>query len=348
MAKISTKDEIQISAHHNLGKSKGVHYLDTLEITSDFFRSKSHERLYSTAIQKGKVLNNIYKLIDVSSNERKRQYWKSFHCSNVYIQDGQRLSSSLCRKRWCTICSRKKTNELIKAYAQPLTQLIDSNNNLYHVVLTAPTVNAKHLKHEIRSRIKAFQKIKDNMRKNYGLKLNGFRKIECTHNKQSNKFHPHFHVICQGLNESQMLLNLWLKQYPNARLISQSIGLITHNEQKPFVEMFKYATKQSVKDETEAAAEDIIYQSLEGIRIYQPFGVIKKVKHPTEANEDILKADFIETKQEIYVYCKDEKDYISADNTRLIGTNDITDRIIAQSALKVLKMDKNSITTAHT
>ena len=40
--------------------------------------------------------------------------------------------------------------------------------------------------------------IRKNLKKTYGKTLKGLRKYECTYNKKSNEFHPHFHLIVDG------------------------------------------------------------------------------------------------------------------------------------------------------
>ena len=62
---------------------------------------------------------------------------------------------------------------MTNAYKEPLMNL----GNLYFVTLTRPNVKGRELKSEIKKLIKGFQKVKDNMRKNYKMKLEGMRKI---------------------------------------------------------------------------------------------------------------------------------------------------------------------------
>lgn len=355
MAKISTKDEIQISAHHNLGKSKGVHYLDTLEIRSEFFKSKSHANLYAQALSKDLTLHKIYALIDVCDSQRKKGYWKSYHCANVVIQEGSKLSTGLCRKRWCNVCQRKKTMELLNGYASALKELHEETP-LFMVTLTAKNIKAlkpNDLRNEIRLYNKEFTRIKDNLRKTHSMNVNGFKKVECTYNQTTNEYHPHLHLIIQGQAEAELIKSYWITQMKK-RYGRNKVGYKGQevkpigNTEKDYIEVFKYATKGSVKDTFEASAEDFMLEALEGLQIFKPIGKLKKVKEPKEEAHEQTSADFVEARNEIYVYGKDERDYISADNTRLIGTNDITDRMIIQSALKGLKIDKNSTITAHT
>ena len=295
--------------------------LDTLELTSDYFKSKNHERHYTQAIRKGLQLTKLKHLIDVSTVKRQKEYWKTYHCDRVKLQQGDKLKGSLCRKRWCQHCNRIKTAELLKGYHKPLIDL--SKDGLYFVTLTAPTVKERELRSEIKKRYKAFTRIKDNIRKNYGIKINGIRKTEVTYNEKDNKYHPHFHIIVQGQYEAELIQSLWLKQFTRADIKAQDIRHIDTKEAKNLVEVFKYATKDVTKDTITARAMDIIYRALEGIRTIQTYGSIRKVKEPTESDTINTTVDWNKARLEIWVYDPDEMDYINAYNERLIQTQNI-------------------------
>lgn len=319
MAKIKERGEYLKKSYQKSNQKKVGYYLDTLELTSDYFRSKSHESLFYSAIQKHNTIAKLKQLVDVSTIHRQKQYWKAFHCNGVLLQDGNSLKGSLCRKRWCQNCNRIKTAEMTNGYKQPMLDL----GNLHFVTLTRPNVKGRELKSEVKKLIKTFQKIKDTMRKNHGVKLQGIRKLEVTYNQIEDTFHPHFHFIQQGKEESELLLNLWLKQFPSASRKAQDIREVNTDTDKSFVELFKYATKDVIKDTTTAKAQDTIYQAIEGIRICQTYGKIRKVKKPTEEKTEVNMADFIEPRQEIWVYEFEAKDYFNASQERLIDTQEI-------------------------
>tara|TARA_R110000803_G_C11950079_1_gene317595 strand:+ start:171 stop:1142 length:972 start_codon:yes stop_codon:yes gene_type:complete len=311
---------------NDLKKEVVTHYLDTLEVTSDLFKSKSHETLYNSTLRKGSTISTLFKLIDVSNPLWNKKYWKAFHCKNILLQDGDKLKGSLCRKRWCQTCNRVKTAELINAYSKPL-QSLQQEDALYFVTLTTKTVKAGKLKDEIKKRYEAFTRIKDNLRKNYAIKLVGARKLEVTYNEQSNEYHPHFHFIQKGLKESELLLKLWLEQFPNASNKAQDIRLIDANNSDNLVEVFKYATKQCVKDEASAMALNNIYIAIDGKRTFQTYGKLKKVESVIEEKEEYSNADFIEPKSEIWKYDNDLNDYTNAYEVKLINTIFIKSKI---------------------
>ena len=302
---------------------KSKHSLDTLELTSDYWKNKVHERQYYKAIRKDKTNSKILSIIDsIPDNESaQKRYWKTYHCQDVIIQQNDKFKGSLCRKRWCTECCRIKTAELTNAYKQPMLEL----GKLYFVTLTAKTVSGDNLKKEIQKRIKAFQLIKDNLRKNYKIKLNGIRKIEVTYNQESNTYHPHFHLIQDNLEASNLIQALWLKQFKKASIKGQDIRQIDTSNENAFIELFKYATKETTKENKQYPGDVLhtIYNSIQGQRIYQTYGIIKKVKQPIEAQSIELEIHFVAPKQDIWIFEHEQKDWINADYNSLVNTLEI-------------------------
>lgn len=318
ISKVEQKKKVYI----NSADKSSVHYLDTLEVTSDWALTKTHETFYRRALTKHSTLEKLKSIIDTLNNQNtKRKYWKTYHCNRVFLQNGKHIQGSLCRTRWCTNCNRIKTAELMNGYKQPLLDL----GSLYFVTLTAPTVEGRQLKSEIKKRIKAFQSIKDNLRKNYNIKLNGMRKIEVTYRPITNLYHPHFHLILNDLSHAEQLLSLWLSYYPTADIKGQHIGKIDTLNEKSFIELFKYSTKETTKEGTLYPGDVLhrIYSSLEGFRIYQTFGTIRKIKLKKEQKHEVNEIDFIPPIQEIWVYSEKHKDYLSANGTFLINTVEI-------------------------
>lgn len=307
-------------------------FLDTLETTSDFFLSKSHQTQYRSALRKYSTNTKLTLLIDATPDKTwKDRYWDTWHCKRVLLQQGKTYKSKLCRRRWCQTCNRIKTAEMTIGYKQPLLDL----GALYFVTLTAPTVNERELRSVVKKRIKAFQRIKDNMRKNYGMKLNGMRKLEVTYTK--GKYHAHFHFIQQGKEEAQTLLKLWLEQFPSANKHAQNITRIA--DENSFIELFKYSQKDIVKDHTSAYATHVIYEAIQGLRTIQAYGKLRKVKAPEEAIEEVGVIDYAPITSDIWVYEDSCIDYVNASNELLINTLDIKRKI---NSFKHNKDDSNN------
>jgi hypothetical protein len=256
-----------------------------------------------------------------------KQIKYSLGCNQIINIDHEqkKITSKYCGYRHCIICNRIRTANYITKYNFENLNL----SNPYFITLTIPNVKYEILNKAINHMHQTFNKIRDNYRKKYkGEKLQGIRKFECTYNEKTDTYHPHFHFIQQGLHEAQLLQKYWLKQFPNASIKAQNIKEITTEDDSSLIELFKYATKQITKDSTDAKAEDIIYRALEGMRIYQTYGKLKKIVSPKEAKDEINSADFIPPQEEIWVYDNELKDYTNAKNQPLINTLEIEQKIL--------------------
>jgi len=314
---------------------KPTRSLDTLELTSDYYRNKTHERQYYKAIRKDKTNSKILSIIDsIPDNETaQKRYWKTYHCQDVIIQQSDKFKGSLCRKRWCTECCRIKTAELTNSYKQPMLDL----GQLYFVTLTAPTISGSKLKKEIQKRIKAFQLIKDNLRKTYKIKLNGIRKIEVTYNEKTNEYHPHFHLIQDNLEATELIKALWLNQFPDAKKEAQDIRYIDTTNESGFIELFKYATKETNTKGKQYSGDVLhtIYNSIQGQRIYQTYGNVKKIKAPIEAQTNEMEIDYVPEQNNIWYYEKSAIDWVTFDNQLLINTLEIKNKIETQKLISL-------------
>jgi hypothetical protein len=319
--------------------SKTSLYLDTLGLSRIIEIDKARLSQYSTAFRKHKTLSKLTRIIDATSDKKQRiKYWSTYHCRNVVLQNGDSFSSSLCRKRWCSCCCRIKTAELTNGYKKPLMEL----GQLYFVTLTRPNVKGRQLKSEIRKLQTAFTRIKNNMQsKNYGIKIQGMRKLEVTYNEKSDTYHPHFHIIMSDYLATQTLLKLWHNQFPTANSKAQDVRPIPLGDEQSFIELFKYATKETTKDGEEYSGEvlNTIYSSLNGIKLYQKYGTFKKVKDPIEAKEHQTTFEHIPTNQDIFVYDKEQKDWIGENGNLLVDTEYITQTLKINQEYKLTKLN---------
>ena len=338
---------------YNIGISpkekKRKDYLDNIEITSHYSLQKNRVSQYYKAIRKFNTNRKLDKLIahlktnKKSNNDWIKRYESTYNCQNVLLQQGAEFKSARCRKRWCQNCNRQKSAKLYADYKETLLSMAEKQG-LYFVTLTAPTCKQRQLKSTIERRIKAFQRIKNNIRMRYETKLNGFRKLEVTHNKNTNEYHPHFHFIVQGKREAYLLLALWLDQFGEAYFKAQDVQRINidANNTKALAEVFKYATKGAIKDELDAEAEHTIQKAILGKRIYQTYGALYNVKsHELEETEKntfdwLPNVDF-----EIYKFDMNLKDWSSADGKQICYTQEI--ETIIQNEREIRKKEPTNI-----
>ena len=291
--------------------------LDTLEITSENQKISSEiedfefegegsadkENLKKRNI--AKYLNNwlILKLVDTKSELEKR-YWDSYHCSeNIRVQ-GVVAKSSFCKNRWCMICNRIRTAELIHKYMPTVSTWKDKQ----FVTLTIVNPTADELHKSLEDMRKAFVRIKDKLRKQ-GIKLVGIRKLEITYNRHTDTYHPHYHIITKS-NFSNQIIGSWLSEFPTAKRAAQDSRKA---DDSSCFELFKYFTKltsNSSKDKfITASALDTIFRNIQGKRTFQSFGFVPhKEIDPRikEESEEISEAILFQWKKDLHTWINQE------------------------------------------
>lgn len=220
----------------------------------------------------------IYAMADLKSPFAKK-YNDTKFCAGVLIKKGDTLTSRYCGHRWCKICNRNRTGKLINHYGPVLDQMPDK----IFVTLTIPNVDGSVLRQSIKQMIKTVKLIQDNRRKQKKPLIRGIRKLECTYNVERNDYHPHFHFLIENQIIANELIVEWLQYYPDASIKGQD-----ERSAYDYLELFKYFTKLTsnagktyvngtkVKDEWHYPdALDIIFRSIEKLRIIQPMGGIR-------------------------------------------------------------------------
>lgn len=287
--------------------------LDTLEITSEsspnlaeiedfeFEGDGSADIRNLVKRNASKYLNNwlVLKLIDTKS-ELEKKYWDSYHCSQNIRVEGAIAKSSFCKNRWCMICNRIRTAELIYKYMPTVSTWKDKQ----FITLTIKNPTGEDLHNSLEDMRKAFVKIKDKLRKQ-GIKLVGIRKLEITYNRHANTYHPHYHIITKS-NFSNQIISGWLSEFPTARREAQDSR--TADENSCF-ELFKYFTKitsNSSKDDfITATALDTIFRNIQGKRTFQSFGFVPhKEIDPRlrEESEEISEAILFNWKKDLHTW----------------------------------------------
>jgi hypothetical protein len=222
----------------------------------------------------------------------KKSYEDSLFCSYSIMQYGNTFTAKYCKHRWCKVCNRVRTAELLNGYERDIKAMQAPQ----FLTLTIPNVPADSLKSSIKEMLLTVRKIQDLRRKLKKPLFKCIRKLECTYNPDRNDYHPHLHFIIDTKQAALEFKQEWLIYYPTADDKGQDIRAA----HKP-IELFKYfakLTSKSKKDKKELfgrkliaqqwhypEALDIIFQAIKGMRIIQPMGGIEYV------SEDIEKID---------------------------------------------------------
>jgi plasmid rolling circle replication initiator protein Rep len=269
----------------------------------------------------------ILKLIDLDS-PLKQSYWHTWHCANILLQDGKKVTAKYCNNRWCPVCNRIRTAKMINGYLPEFKKMTDPR----FITLTVVNVAESELDSTIDKMIREFKLTKNVFYGRRGFNINGIRKIEVTYNEKTNEYHPHFHIILDGKEVGEALIEEWLKRFPSADLRGQKNDKADTDS---LTELCKYSTKlfekQTVKQgekiivQVNAKALDVIYQALRKRRIMQSMGWVKRVSEDVEeidsqTYEDISEAvdvwtweqevsDWVNSAGEMLTGCEAYKDY---------------------------------------
>jgi len=307
-------------------KSKNLNSEGLLLDTSAQLYTDPYKKSLVTLTRRAKakfITNGLsFPLIDLNS-PLKNSYWRTWHCTSILLQEGQKITSQYCNNRWCIVCNRIRTAKMIEKYYP----LIESElSDKYFVTLTIPNIQGQRLRYVIEEMILNFQRIKNKMAFRDQVKLKGIRKIEVTYNPDRNDFHPHFHLVMEGKDQAELLLREWLIRYPEAVEYAQDVRPADHNS---IIELLKYTAKLINKNDytrkdgkvqirIHAKALDTIFQALYRKRTFQGVGIRLKL------NEDVteLKSEVFEeimSDIDVWKWDQDNSDWISTYGEMLTG-----------------------------
>jgi hypothetical protein len=298
--------------------------LDTLEITSEL-PSKTLDNSGKLEINplaniakrrrfKHMAASLSLKLVDTAS-PLKEKYWDTFHCSSV-LQVSDKARAKFCKKRWCIVCNRIRTAELIEKYCPTLNTWPDKQ----FITLTLVNPKAEELGKVLSKMYSDFCEIKDSERK-AGRKLVGIRKLEITYNRFEDTYHPHFHFITDSPKSNEYIIDRWLQKNPTALRKVQQAKPADLNS---VMELFKYFTKltsNSSKDKViTPQALDTIFQNITGRRAFQPFGFVAHREQKAYEKQDIIPEELLAEMD--YCWMKEFSDWVnSSSGEMLIGTD---------------------------
>ena len=214
-------------------------------------------------------------LANLPNSKLTKSYWNTFYCSSVLQKKGDSLTGKYCKNRWCLVCCRIRSAQLIKQYLP----VIKSWPEKQLVTLTVPNCTEDDLPATIESMKAGFDLIRRRIAQQHRRKLRAaplvaLRKLEATHNPDRNDYHPHFHLIVPDLASANELRESWLLQFPSAQWKGQDVRPANDSAA---MELFKYFTKlvttQSKERFIRLAPLNVIFESIAGQRTFQAFNV---------------------------------------------------------------------------
>lgn len=214
-------------------------------------------------------------LANVPGSKLTKSYWNTFYCSSILQKKGDSLTGKYCKNRWCLVCCRIRSAQLIKQYAP----VLQSWPEKHLVTLTVPNCSEADLVATVKQMKAGFDTIRrswtmQHRRKQRAAPLVALRKLEATHNPDRDDYHPHFHLVVPDYASAVELRAAWLSQFPTAKWGGQDVRPANNGAAH---ELFKYFTKlvttQSKERFIRLAPLNVIFESIAGQRTFQVFGV---------------------------------------------------------------------------
>ena len=210
-------------------------------------------------------------------------------------------SINLCRERLCINCQTALAQKNAKKVFFALTSQKDQ---LYHMVLTVPSVNGE----ELNKTIKRLQERFAAFCRKYGIK-NYYRSLEITHSEAG--FHPHYHIITDWHTSERKLRGMWGKMN-GKKYLQAHIAPLT-DKRKAAYEMSKYVTKpQNMTKETIPT----LNKEVSGVRLRAAGGSFKKLLKEYDKEEEerkILLSDLLDNYDfELEKYIWDGDNYVKS------------------------------------
>jgi hypothetical protein len=226
-------------------------------------------------------------LANVPNSKLTRSYWNTFYCSSILQKRGDKLTTKFCKNRWCLVCCRVRSAQLMKQYLPVLESWPDK----HLVTLTLPNCSRADLELTIENMKAGFNRIRDAIQKQHKRKqraspLVALRKLESTHNPDQDNYHPHFHLVVPDLATANELRESWLIQFPSAKWKGQDVRPANAGAAH---ELFKYFTKlittQSKERFIRLEPLNAIFEAIAGQRTFQAFNIPKT--KPVQSDEEL-------------------------------------------------------------
>jgi len=291
---------------HTKSESKHTNSLET-------FKKRARSKYLSRAL--------VLELVKLDS-PLKKSYWNTWHCSNTILQDGQKLTTTYCNNRWCIVCNRIRTAKLIKGYLPEFEKMQDPQ----FVTLSPVSMSCEDLESSIDKMTKEFIKIKNLFYGRRTFQINGVRKIEATYNARTDEYHPHFHIILDGKEVAEALIQEWLKRYPTS---NRAANKAFPADKGSILELFKYTTKLTTKNkvtrdedkttiEVNPVALDVIFQALRKKRTFQSMGCVKMVSEDIDEVDAQIVED-VEDAIDVWTWEQEASDWVNSYGELLTG-----------------------------
>ena len=190
-------------------------YLDKLALNVKFTQKdiakevngfKSRKQLFSQASTKF-ITNSVLRPMLYLNSELHKQYSNAYYCGNSIQIVGGKPQVQRCKTRFCVQCNRNKTATLINDYLP----VVENWKEKQFVTLTIPNVVESELKLAIEEMTKVFAQVSRYYKRTNNINLKFIRKTEVTYSYRLKNYHPHFHILVYNKEQSDFIVENWIK-----------------------------------------------------------------------------------------------------------------------------------------
>jgi hypothetical protein len=224
-----------------------------------------------------------------------KRYQETLNCESVLIQRGKSLHHYHCRHRWCAVCNGVQAGKNLASYGKQ----IESMQDPYFVTLTTRNCTSDQLNDTLDRFQDAWRSICKSVRSKS--KLVAFKKMEFTYKEKKDTWNPHYHIIVDGKEQSQMILDLWMKIWGDeVDLKGQDVKRVSDRD-GAIREVFKY-THKGYQDGKLIPPDAlfVLHQALHKRRLFSAVGMVKE-KH-VEDVEDHSTVDWRVEEDTVWVW----------------------------------------------
>lgn len=266
--------------------------------------------------------NAIVSCLVALDSPLKSKYVNTLNCCTTLTKRGEKVTGNYCKNRWCMVCNRIRTAQLIKKYSPVLQEW----ENKCFVTLTVPNIKGKRLRRELERMQYQLKLIRQKFHKRK-VKFSGVRKLEVTYNPNRDDYHPHYHFIIEGEEVGRELLREWLERFPEAKRKAQDVR---EADNETVMELFKYFTKVITPTSKAVsgvevngqiiypAALDVIFQSVRGLRTYEHFGFKVAKEEGEEEVEEGKEVSGEEVEVSVYQWEQSGHDWVNKETGEVL------------------------------
>lgn len=310
----NTIDNLELIKNYNPDFQYNEKQYETADFGEWIYSASPEDDIKSDCSTKKNLSFDPFLQVQNTDKDLMRTYTNMYNCGRIIIKkpDGS-LERSYCKNRLCLVCNAIRQMVLKQTY-EPVLKAWESD--MYMITLTIKNIRGKKLKKALKTMLKTFVQIKEKLRKRHQRnpdeyqKFEGLRKMEIT-SLRPDDYHPHFHIIVRGAENSEILVKEWLnrcKRHKNGLVTDAKAQQIDKADIKSTKELFKYFTKiisngQGKKDKDGNREKqtnrtinidrlDHIFKSIRGMRTFQPYGF--KISDYVEQEEEEKEQQIVE------------------------------------------------------